>query len=336
MSEPPIHPDPTTSPDVTDHPDNDPTYESKVNWGATKTVAKSGVEIRWAGDYYARDHIDGERRGIGIWKRHTYNYRSWDGLLEIPLHLIVTRWVLSGVTFGLRLPIMGMPPREPTNMMMNEARNRIEPFSRWFVHATVIPARLLADFVKIDPRTATMQLKGSWRNYNFSTGSPIDDMERDGVAELDKSLDNLYYIQLLRNELPSYHFWSHTDPIQNGGEMRHGLICKGAGACYDVNGNNVVSNVAKNFNRLQNLPLRNADPLDSERITNIDPHHSPKRGRDRGRSQSPRSENDRPTYRDRSEEKSSHRAYRVSSRLRAMRDTSQQPGNGKVEKNNKK
>jgi hypothetical protein len=334
MPGPPIHPDPTTSPDVTDHPDNDPTYKSELNWGVIKTVAKSGVRIRWAGAYSTRDLIGGAPRGIGIWKRDSPNHRSWDGLLEIPLHLIVTRWVLSGVRFGLRLPIMGMPPREPTNMMMNEARSRIEPFSRWFVHATVTPARLFAEFVNIDPKTATMELRGSWRDYNFSTGSPIDDMESDSVAEVDKSLDNLYYIQLLRNELPSYHFWSHTDPIQNGGEMRHGLICKGVGACYDVEGGNVISDVGKYFNRLQNLPLRNANPSESEQIINTDPRRSSTRGRGRGRS--PGDENDRPAYRNRSEEESSRPAYRVSRRPRAMHNTSQKPRRGKVEKSKRK
>jgi hypothetical protein len=334
MSGPPIHPDPTTSPAVTDHPDTDPTYESDVNWGSLKTVAKSGIRIKYGGDYATRDSILGPPKGIGIWKRGSPNHRSWDGLLEIPLHLIVTRWVLSGVTFGLRLPLMGMPPREPTNMMMNEARNKIEPFSRWFVHATVIPARLLADFVNIDPKTATMELRGSWRDYNFSTGSPVDDMESDSVSEVDKSLDNLYYIQLLRNELPSYHFWSHTDPIQNGGEMRHGLIGKGVSACYDVDGDNVISNVGKYFSRLQNLPLRNTNSHDSERITNTDPHQSPTRGRNRSRS--PRGQNDGAIYRNRSEEASSRRAPRASRPPRATRDIPQQPSKGKVEKNKSK
>jgi hypothetical protein len=321
MSGPLIHRDPTTTPNITDHPDNDPTYRSDVNWGSVKTVADSGVRVVYGGPYPNRDPIKPGKlppRGIGIWKRHSPNYRSWDGLLEIPLHLIVTRWVLSGVTFGLRLPIMGMPPRQPTNMMMNEARNGINPFSHWFVHATVIPARLLASFVNIDPKTATMELRGSWREYNFSTAEPIDDVAWDEVQEEDKSLDNLNYIQLLRNELPSYHFWSHSDPIQNGGEMRHGLIAKGAGACYAVDGDNLITNVHNNFNRLQTLPLRNANPLESEQITNTDPHHSPTRGR--GRSRSPRHRNEQANYRSRCDEESSRRANRVSRRPRAILD----------------
>ena len=300
MSGPPIHPDPTTSPNITDHPDDDPTYQSNVNWGSVKMVANSGVRIVYGGPHYGRDPVNGPPRGIGIWKRQSPNFRSWDGLLELSLHLIVTRWVLAGVTFGLRLPLMGMPPREPTQQLMNEAHNGIQPFSDWFIHATVIPARLLGNFVNIDPKTATMELRGSWRDYNFSTASPAEDFERDVVSEEDKSLENLYYIQLLRNELPSYHFWSYTDPIQNGGEMRHGLISKGAAACFDVDGQNLISNAHVSFNRLQNLPLRRGDPLESEQITNADPNHSPRMGR--ARSRSPPNANQQINYRTRSDE----------------------------------
>ncbi len=282
-------------------------------------VANSGIRIVYGGPHYGRDPLNGPPRGIGIWKRESPNFRSWDGLLELPLHLIVTRWVLSGVTFGLRLPIMGMPPRQPTMTMMNDARLGIS-FSDWFVHASVIPARLFADFVNIDPKTATMELRGSWRGYNFSTASPNDDLERDTVSERDKSLDNLYYIQLIRNELPSFHFWSYTDPIQNGGEMRHGLISKGATACYDIDGDDLISNVHINFNRLQNLPLRNADPLESEQITNADPNHSPKKGR--GRSRSPRSGKEQRIYRTRSDEDLRRPRYRDRGRARTVHDSS--------------
>jgi hypothetical protein len=323
MSGPPIHPDPTATPDVTDHPDNDPTYRSNVNWGSVKMVANSGIRIVYGGPHYGRDPPGGPPRGIGIWKQQSPNFRSWDGLLELPLHLIVTRWVLSGVTFGLRLPIMGMPPREPSQLLMNEARHGIKPFSHWFVYATVIPAKLFADFVLVDPKTATMELRGSWRDYNFSTASPQDDLERDSVSEGDKSLDNLYYIQLLRNELPSYHFWSYTDPIQNGGEMRHGLISKGASACYNIDGDDMISNIYINFNRLQNLPLRHGDPRDSEQITNADPSHSPKRGR--ARSRSPRGMREQPDYRARSDEGLPRRYFRARRLPRTILDGSHKP-----------
>ncbi|KAF7509008.1 hypothetical protein GJ744_008403 [Endocarpon pusillum] len=320
MSQPPIHPDPTTCPEVTDHPDNDPTYRSEVNWGSVKAVASSGVQIVYGGPHYGRDPVNAPPRGIGIWKRESPNYRSWDGLLELPLHLIVTRWVLQGVTFGLRLPIMGMPPREPSSMLMREARHRIEPFSHWFAYATVVPARLLAEFVNIDPKTATMQLRGSWREYNYSTASPQEDLERDDVREEHKSLDNLYYIQLLRNELPSFHFWSYTDPIGNTGEMRHGLIAKGASACYEVEGDNLVSNIHTNFNRVQNLPLRNSDPRESEQITNTDPNHS--RQKSRARSRSPGGGKAQTTYRTRSDDDGPHSSHRARRRRRVIQDIS--------------
>jgi hypothetical protein len=276
--QPPIHADPTTNPPVTNNPDHDPVYVSNVNWGTVKLVANSGVRIVYGGPHYGRDPPGGPPRGIGIWKRNSPNHRSWDGLLEIPLHLIVTRWIIGGVTFGLRLPIMGMPPREPTDNMMQDARSG-DTFLEWFVYATVIPARLLANWVNIDPKTATMELKGSWRDYNFSTASPENDILRNHVTENDKSLDNLYYIQLLRNELPSYHFWSYTDPIPRSGQMRHGIIAKGASACYDIDGSNMITNVHLNFNRLQNLPLRRGDPAESERIRNRDPNYNRRRSR---------------------------------------------------------
>jgi hypothetical protein len=153
---------------------------------------------------------------------------------------------------------------------MDEVRFGTQPFSNWFAHATVIPATLFADFVNIDPKTATMEMRGSWRDCNFSTASPVNDRERDSVGESHKSLDNLYYIQLLSNELPSFHFWSYADPIGNSRQMCHGLISKGTSACYDIEGENMISNIHINFNRMQNLPLRNGYPFESEQVTNGD------------------------------------------------------------------
>lgn len=333
MSHPPIHPSPTTSPDVTDHPDNDLTYRSDTNWGSVKIVAHSGVQIVYGGPHYGRDPIGRPVRGIGIWKRQSPNFRSWDGLLELPLHLIVTRWVLSGVTFGLRLPVMGMPPREPPQELMTEVRFNMNPFSDWFEYATVIPATLFANFVNIDPKTATMELRGAWRDYNFSTASPADDSERNAVSEDHKSLDNLYYIQLLRNELPSYHFWSYADPIQTGGEMRHGLISKGALACYGIHGDNVISNIHVGFNRLQTLPLRTADSVESEQITNADPNHSPRKGR--GRSRSPRKSPEQTPYRTRSEDDSRPQDYRARRRDMTKLDVSYRPKRGEMKRSKK-
>jgi hypothetical protein len=265
MATPPVHPDPSTCPQVTDHPDTDPTYRSNVNWGSVKVAASSGIQVVYGGPHYGRDPVNGPPKGIGIWKRESPIFRSWDGLLELSLQLIITRWVLSGVTFGLRLPVMGMPPREPSSILIKAARDA-KYFFDWFKDANVIPARLLAEFVKIDPKTATMELRGSWRNYNFSTASPRRDADRSSVSDDDKCLDNLYYIQVLRNELPSYHFWSHKDPIQNDGVMRHGLISKGATACYDGNTkDNVI--MRTNFNSVQNLPLGPNDEKQSELIT---------------------------------------------------------------------
>jgi hypothetical protein len=203
--------------------------------------------------------------------------------------------------------------------LMQEARHGMD-FSDWFVYATVIPARLFTDFVNIDPKTATMELRGSWRDYNFSTASPAEDLDRDSVSEEDKSLDNLYYIQLLRNELPSYHFWSHTSPVEAGGEMRHGLISKGASACYDIEGDDMISNVHINFNRLQNLPLRNGDPLEPEQITNADPNYSPKRSR--ARSRSPRNAKEDTVYRTRNDENIPRRANKRRARPRTTHDSS--------------
>jgi hypothetical protein len=206
---------------------------------------------------------------------------------------------------------------------MDEVRFGTQPFSDWFAHATVIPATLFADFVNIDPKTATMEMRGSWRDYKFSTASPVNDRERDSVGESHKSLDNLYYIQLLSNELPSLHFWSYADPIGNSGQMRHGLISKGTSACYDIEGENMISNIHINFNRLQNLPLRNGDPFESEQITNGDPKHSPKNSL--ACSKSPRSGKDQTIYRTRSDEDLPRRPYGRRRRPRTMHDSSYKP-----------
>jgi hypothetical protein len=145
---------------------------------------------------------------------------------------------------------------------MHEVRFGIQPFSDWFAHATVIRATIFADFVNINAKTTTMEMRGSWRDYKFLSAWPMNDRERDSVSESHKSLDNLCYIQLLRNEMPLFHFWSCADPIENGGQMRYGLISKGASACDDIEGEDMISNIHINFNRMQNLPLRDGNPFE--------------------------------------------------------------------------
>jgi hypothetical protein len=92
------------------------------------------------------------------------------------------------------------------------------------------------------------------------------------VDEDDKSIDNLYYTQLLRKELRPYHFWSYGDPIENGGEMRHGLIPKGAPACYKIDGDNVISNV-RTENQFNQGRQSTRIPLTAPGMNGQDPDH---------------------------------------------------------------
>lgn len=111
--------------------------------------------------------------------------------------------------------------------------------------------------------------------------------------------------------------------------MRLGLIAKGAGACYDIDGDDMISNVHINFNRLQYLPLRNADPFDSEQITNADPYHSPKKRRERSRS--PGGSRDQGTYRERGDVDQSKGRYQTRRPPRTIHDSSYKPMRGKEE-----
>ena len=109
----------------------------------------------------------------------------------------------------LKLPAMGMPPREPTKEMIEQARNKtdFDP-GDWFSDASVVKA---TDW--FDPKCITI---GSGETvtitispaYDFEMAEAEEDTERVGPQKdprhwkYDK--ENLYFIQLMPNELPSY------------------------------------------------------------------------------------------------------------------------------------
>ena len=233
------------------NPDEDPTYQSLKIWGSLKETTDAGVPIVYGGDHYGRDPEDGPKQGIGIWKRHSPNHRSWDGLLEMPLKLIVTRWVIRGIDFGLRLPYMGMPPREPPEELMFQAVHWDSTATDWFKYINVIPATVFNEFVKIDPQDATMELRGSMREYNYSTAEPEVMRTKShlfkGIPEHKRTMDNLYYVQLLRNELPSYHFWHEPGPIGPSGEFRDNIFELGPNACYKIKSKVGIRNINPNI-----------------------------------------------------------------------------------------
>lgn len=115
--------------------------------------------------------------------------------------------------------MMGMPPREPTAAMMEWARNPVGPGPDWFVHAKIFsadeafPGKVDAnDRMKQGVVMTLGELEGNDdsdddHTYEFRTALP----KYDPTPNLTSSgqTKNLFYVCLLPNELPSYHFWAN-------------------------------------------------------------------------------------------------------------------------------
>ena len=215
-----------------------------------KLTAQSGVQIVWGPPHSRQPPGHTRLRGIGIKMRpvdvpgYPEHSESWAGLYEQKLHELYWRFRVFSqpdaamVAMVLHLPMMGMPPREPTMELMQEVRAG-RKFSSFFKFATVIKA---TDIDNLDaaheiiinetrgpsngdgddvvirlplwpkaPRLeaslyrTTMDIFG----FEFRTHLPAYDTSHDSR---NVDISRLYFIQLLPNELPSYHFWaSPTD-----------------------------------------------------------------------------------------------------------------------------
>jgi hypothetical protein len=208
-----------------------------------KTTADSGVQIVWGPPHSRQLPGHGRFRGIGIKMRpvnapgYPEHSESWAGLYGQKLHELFWRFRIrspqdqSEFDMVTHLPMMGMPPREPTDEMMREVRAG-RKFSSFFKFATVIKATDLhrddenpivvnrvsagGDDVVIqlphwprapNPEDSLYRRTQDRYGFEFRTHLPLYDTSHDtqNTAFPDQSL---YFIQLLPNELPSYHFWA--------------------------------------------------------------------------------------------------------------------------------
>jgi hypothetical protein len=196
------------------------------------STTPSGVQIR-AVELFSR-HRPGLDRlgGIGIKKK---GLETWEGLDDTRLHEL--EWTIcppkraGGTVF---LPQMGMPPREPTLEMINRARSGYEfQYNDWFKFAVVLKATgcfpkwwtitigpprsgyPLGDDVVISlPKAAVGDLADQFESFEFRTALPMHGTGKRGEIY---DTDHLYFIQLLPNELPSYHFFGRDsdNPIRS-------------------------------------------------------------------------------------------------------------------------
>ncbi len=111
-------------------------------------------------------------------------------------------------TFNTNIGLRKLPQRisalRPNAPMIKEARHGV--LSGFLRDGQIILASYLGSIV--DPKTAILTLTDS---VEMETDHLSDDEER--MPESERSLENLFYICVKDDELPSYHFWrSKTDP----------------------------------------------------------------------------------------------------------------------------
>ena len=194
-----------------------------------RTVAESGIQVVYSPPYERHPPGLNLHRGIGIKKK---GLETWEDLYEVKLHAL--EWDYYGGT--LSLPRMGMPPREPTEQMMQFVRHG-EPFdsSGWFAYAAifkasdVFPPNMVqfpqypkqgyrkGDDVVITLPPACLGYHGSTmvdergrqKPFEFRTALPANDSV--GQYGDNNDFNRLFFIQLLPNEWPSYHFWANDN-----------------------------------------------------------------------------------------------------------------------------
>ena len=197
-----------------------------------RTVAESGIQVVYAEPFSRHPPGLNRHRGIGLKKAGT---ETWEDLYDVKLFQLEWTVQAPGQTSGsVFLPRMGMPPREPTKEMMTLARaGKSFENTNWFIYASVMKAvdalpqdwitignsppfyppgddvviRLpnvasgLQDSMKdVDPQTGNAMQK----KFEFRTALPEEGSHPHQIVDL----EHLYFIQLLPNELPSYHFFA--------------------------------------------------------------------------------------------------------------------------------
>lgn len=209
-----------------------------------KSTAPSGIQIVWGPPHSRQVPGHTRFRGIGIKMRSTSvpgypeHSESWAGLYQQKLHALFWRFRIFSqadtamTDMVMHLPMMGMPPREPTEKMMQEVRAG-QKFSSFFKYATIIKAadiHLTADHtvhvnetrgpnngdgddvvIRLpfwpkapEPEDSLYRRTMDAVGFEFRTHLPEYDT---GHEAQNADINRLWFIQLLPNELPSYHFW---------------------------------------------------------------------------------------------------------------------------------
>ena len=201
-----------------------------------RAVADSGIQVVYAEPLSGHPPGLNRHGGIGLKKAGKEN---WEDLYDVKLFQL--EWTIqapehvqkpgqaSGSVFLAR---MGMPPREPDPEMMRLARaGQSFENTGWFIYASVMKAidALPPEWITMNPSPhgyprgddvvislpdVASGLQDSmkevdiqtgqevWKRFEFRTVLPEAGSHPDEIVDL----EHLHFIQLLPNELPSYHF----------------------------------------------------------------------------------------------------------------------------------
>lgn len=218
------------------------------------TVADSGIQIAYAEPLSRHPPGLNRHRGIGLKKA---GKETWEDLYDVKLFQLEWTIQAPGSTSGsVFLPRMGMPPREPDEDIMKLARaGKSFANTGWFIYASIMRAvdALPRDWIKItpsppgypagddvvislpdvasglqysmkevdaqgNPKVHPATGKEIQKRFEFRTALPEAGT---GIPGEIYDLDHLYFIQLLPNELPSYHFWATAKDTPTARKSHH-------------------------------------------------------------------------------------------------------------------
>jgi hypothetical protein len=197
-----------------------------------RAVADSGVQIVYAEPLSRHPPGLNRHRGIGIKKAGS---ETWEDLNDVKLFQLEWTIQAPGLDSGsVFLPRLGMLPRELEEEMMKLARagasfdntgcfiyasvmKAIDALPReWITINPSLPGYPRGDDVVISLPEVASGLQDSMKEVNPQTGMEIQKKFefRTALPEAGShpdeivDLEHLYFIQVLPNELPSYHFWA--------------------------------------------------------------------------------------------------------------------------------
>ena len=197
-----------------------------------RAVADSGVQIVYAEPPSRHPPRLNRHRGIGIKKAGS---ETWEDLYDAKLFQLEWTIQAPGLDSGsVFLPRLGIPPREPGEEVMKLARAGASfDNTGWFIYASVMKAidALPREWITITPSPpgyprgddvvislpeVASELQDPMKEVDAQTGTEVQKRFefRTALPEAGShpdeilDLEHLYFIQLLPNQLPFYHFWA--------------------------------------------------------------------------------------------------------------------------------